>query len=218
MAKKRETIPITKMTKKMSNSAQIEKRAFNVESRVENESRLVYGYAALYDNTTRIMDWYDEEIAQGAFDSAQMDDVRALFNHDPNLLLARTKSGTLSLSVDERGLKYEFEAPNTSAGNDLLEMLRRGDVSQSSFAFTIAGEEWIEEKGMKPKRRITKVERLYDVSPVTYPAYPDTTAAKRSFDHWKEKHAPEPQNDLAKKIEQEQAELRVSLAFYQSKF
>lgn len=202
----------------MSNSAQIEKRAFNVESRVENESRLVYGYAALYDNTTRIMDWYDEEIAQGAFDSAQMDDVRALFNHDPNLLLARTKSGTLSLSVDERGLKYEFEAPNTSAGNDLLEMLRRGDVSQSSFAFTIAAEEWIEEKGMKPKRRITKVERLYDVSPVTYPAYPDTTAAKRSFEHWKEEQPPEPQNDLAKKIEQEQTELRVSLAFYQSKF
>ncbi len=182
----------------------LEKRVLNVEARVDDEKRTVYGYAALYESTTSEMGWYDEEIAAGAFDGADISDVRALFNHDPNLLLARTKSGTLKLDVDQKGLSYEFDAPNTTAGNDLLEMLRRGDVSQSSFAFTIKKEAWIEEKGMKrPKRRILEIDRLYDVSPVTYPAYLDTTAAKRSFDAYHKEH----EADESLQIRKEQAEL-----------
>lgn len=164
-----------------------EKRTFDTTYKRNEESRTITGLAAIY-NSRADLGWFEEEIAPGAFDDAiSVSDVRALFNHDPNLLLARQGSGTLKLSVTERGLEYEFEAPNTSVGNDLIVLMERGDVSQSSFAFTIAegGQEWRKEKRGEEYvdvRRITKVDKLYDVSPVTYPAYDDTTAAKRSFE------------------------------------
>jgi len=173
-------------------------RVFDSEMRMEGEeSRKVVGYAAIFNSDSEEMWGFRERIAPGAFDDAiGASDVRALFNHDANMLLARTGSGTLTLSVDERGLRYEFDAPNTTAGNDLLEMLKRGDVSQSSFAFTVKDEKWDEVKAEMPIRTITKVKRLYDVSPVTYPAYPDTTVAKRSLDAAKKQEQPEPKEEV----------------------
>lgn len=125
-----------------------------------------------------------EEIAPGAFDEVLKDDVRALFNHDANLILARSKggAGTLRLSVDSTGLVYEAELPDTSYARDLKVSLDRGDVDQSSFAFTVAGHKYEErhENGKTVRiRTITKIARLYDVSPVTYPAYPYATVALR---------------------------------------
>jgi phage head maturation protease len=79
-------------------------------------------------------------------------------------------------------MEYEFEAPNTTLGNDLLEMVKRGDVYQSSFAFSVEAEDWEERAGMKPKRIIKGIKKVYDVSPVTYPANPDTMVAKRSYE------------------------------------
>ena len=110
-------------------------------------------------------------------------DVRAFFNHDPNHLLARTSSGTLKLSVDEKGLKYEFSVPDTSSGRDLLVSMDRGDITQSSFAFTVEDDSWEERDGIDI-RTINKVKRLYDVSPVSIPAYPDAndlSVAQRSL-------------------------------------
>jgi HK97 family phage prohead protease len=110
-----------------------------------------------------------------------------LFNHKDDHLLTRQSSGTLKLSVDEKGLKYEFASPNTQMGNDILEMMERGDLSQSSFAFTIEKETWEYEEvnGETERRRIiNKIDLLYDVSPVTYPAYSDTTVAKRSWERF----------------------------------
>lgn len=163
----------------MSNQAQtnseIERRSSG-EIRAKEDSRTVEGYAALFDSPADL-GFFGEELARGAFDGADFKDARALFNHDEAAVLARNP-GTLTLEVDERGLKYRFDAPNTTAGNDLLEMLRRGDISQSSFAFTISDEEWSKRDG-KPYRTITKIKRLYDVSPVTFPAYNDTTVALR---------------------------------------
>jgi len=83
-------------------------------------------------------------------------------------------------------MEYEFEAPNTTLGNDLLEMVKRGDVYQSSFAFTVEAEDWQERMGSKPKRVIRSIKKVYDVSPVTYPANPDTMVAKRSYEATKE--------------------------------
>lgn len=143
------------------------------------EGRTIEGYAAVTESRTDL-GWFREEIAWDAFNDADMSDVRALFNHDPNQILARTKSGTLKVEIDDKGLKYSFEAPNTSLGNDLLELVRRGDISQSSFAFTVKEQEWIERQGERELRRITKVDTVFDVSPVTYPAYGDTTVAARS--------------------------------------
>lgn len=150
-------------------------------------SRTVRGYAAKFEkksNNLGVENYQFFEIIQrGAFDGVLGDDVRALFNHDANLILARSRGGkgTLRFGADDVGLWYEFEAPNTRAGDDLLETLSRGDVDQSSFAFTLdkADQHWEERtEGGKTiaTRTIKKIKRLYDVSPVTYPAYEDTNS------------------------------------------
>lgn len=162
----------------------------------DNEPGKVSGYAAVFNSESEDMGWWTEVreiIAPGAFDAADMSDVRALFNHDSNMLLARTSSGTLQLSIDKTGLKYEFELPDTTVGRDLRELLRRGDVSQSSFGFTVKKQSWSEEKDERGEvirmvRTIEKIDRLFDVSPVTYPAYPDTQVALRSLEQWKAEH------------------------------
>lgn len=168
----------------------IETRTFkSQEIRADAESRRVEGYAAVFGSESENLGWFTEEIAPGAFDDVMTDDVRALYNHDENLILARTRSGTLELSLDGKGLRYAFEAPNTTAGNDLLESIKRGDINQSSFGFRVKEDKWenkeMEENGnkmTKTKRTIVKLERLYDVSPVTFPAYPDTEVARRSME------------------------------------
>lgn len=170
-----------------------ETRTYNAELRASEDGKTVTGYAAVFNSMSEEMWGFRERIDPKAFDNADMSDVRALFNHDPNMLLARSSSGTLALSVDEKGLRYSFELPDTTAGRDLREMLKRGDVSQSSFGFTIAEDAWEERKNdagevVETTRIITKVHRLFDVSPVTYPAYPDATVAIRSRDKWQEKH------------------------------
>jgi hypothetical protein len=163
----------------------IERRVFEVRADTEPESRKIHGYAALFDSRTSLSPYVDEVIKPGAFgDAIKTSDVRALFNHDPNLILARTASGTLKIKQDARGLHYEFEVPNTNFGNDFLEMVRRGDISQSSFAFTVEDAEMTKETkdgADKWVRTIKRIKALYDVAPVTYPAYNDTTVAIRSM-------------------------------------
>jgi len=174
----------------------------------EESKPIVRGYAAKFNKESENLGTekrqFKEIIMPGAFDDALGDDIRALFNHDPNQILARSKNGAGSLRVgsDETGLWYEFEAPDTQAGRDLVESLKRGDVDQSSFSFTVSrdGEKWEQETaegGVETiKRTITKVSRLYDVSPVTYPAYPDATVALRSLEQFQEEQTkPEPKEE-----------------------
>jgi uncharacterized protein len=160
--------------------AETERRTYKIEVRAQPESRVIEGYAAVFETPTD-MGNYLEEIASGAFDDADDKDVVALFNHDANYPLARTSNGTLELSSDARGLFYRFEAPDTTFGNDLLKMVRSGLIAQSSFAFTIRKDNWMQEAGMKPKRRIEQVDMLFDVSPVTYPAYKETSVTARAL-------------------------------------
>lgn len=166
----------------MKQNNKIEKRVAEIRMEAtENESRKIVGYAAVFNKDSEDLGGFVERIAPGAFTEAiATSDVRALFNHDQNLILARNTSGTLELIEDETGLRYEFEAPDTSFGNDLLEMIKRGDVNQSSFGFTVKSDTWEEQEG-KVYRTINKVNRLYDVSPVTFPAYPDASVAVRSM-------------------------------------
>lgn len=147
------------------------------------------GYAAVFNQETLIGGgaWgFREQIAPGAFDDAiQNDDVRALFNHDPNYLLGRNVAGTLRLKSDRKGLRYDVDLPDTAAGRDVKTLVERGDVSGSSFGFVVEEDEWIDGKVEKngtmtlPLRTIRKAS-LFDVSPVTYPAYPQTTVTARS--------------------------------------
>lgn len=135
------------------------------EMRAATDNLVVEGYAAVFNSTTDL-GAFQERIAPGAFADVLDDDVRLLINHD-GVPLARTSNRTLRLEEDEEGLHYRAVLSDTQAGRDLYKMIQRGDISQSSFAFTI-GEESIDEDGV---RVIEKVSRLIDVSPVTYPAY-----------------------------------------------
>jgi HK97 family phage prohead protease len=151
-----------------------EEREFRMEN-VEHNGNVIRGYAAVYNSDSEWMGGFYEQIENGAFDDVLENDVRAYFNHDENLLLGRVSSGTLRIGTDKRGLFYEVDLPNTSYANDLVELMKRGDVNQSSFAFLIGQDRW-EQRDGKTYRIIEKVSRLLDVSPVAQPAYPDATS------------------------------------------
>ena len=157
-----------------SHKSIIEKREFRMEN-AEYEGNTIRGYAAVYNSDSEWMGGFYEQIARGAFDDVLDNDTRAYFNHDENLLLGRVSSGTLRIGTDARGLYYEVDLPNTSYANDLVELMKRGDVNQSSFAFLIDSDRW-EERDGKTYRIIEKVSRLLDVSPVSQPAYESATS------------------------------------------
>lgn len=151
-----------------------------MEFREEGEERFFEGYAFVHEVRSDL-GAFTEEISRGAADEVIMDDVRGLFNHDPNIVLGRTKSGTMKLSVDERGLKYQIRFnPNDPDHVKLMEKVKRGDIDQSSFGFIKKEDRW-EMRDGKKHRTVLKLKRLIDVSPVTYAAYPDATVAMRSM-------------------------------------
>jgi len=155
------------------------------ELRGEGENPSIGGYAAVFyragDPSTEYELWKGarERIMPGAFDGVTGDDVRALFNHDPNNVLGRSKSGTLKLSVDEVGLRYEIEPSDTTTYRNITTWLRRGDVDGSSFAFSVLTDEWRMEGGNEI-REIRKLGKLYDVGPVTFPAYEGASSGTRA--------------------------------------
>lgn len=159
-----------------------------VEARADSGVLAIRGLAAVFNSLSENLGGFKEMIAPGAFSDvlAQNPDVRALVNHNPDLVLARTASGTLDLAQVDEGLQYDIEeVADTSYGRDLGVLLGRGDVSQSSFAFRVArdGVEWTEDEDTGlPLRIIRKFAGLYDVSPVTYPAYPSATVGSRRED------------------------------------
>ncbi|WMT90992.1 HK97 family phage prohead protease [Pelagibacterium sp. H642] len=162
---------------------ELEKRGgdLGVEVRADDGGKkTLKGYAAVFNRDTTIGDYFIEKIAPGAFDKALHDDVRALVNHDPGRVIGRTKSGTLRLDVDTRGLKVEIDVPDTMDGRDLWTLVERGDVSGMSFGFRVTKQEW-DETGDLPVRTIHEVE-LFEVSAVAFPAYDDTSLAVRSLE------------------------------------
>ena len=132
-------------------------------------------FGSIYD-----MGWFTEEIAPGALDGADMSEVVALFNHDTNIPLARNSAGTLTLKIDAQNFAYSFSPPNSPNGENILEAIRRGDVKQSSWGFTIDSDKW-ETRNGKDHRTITKVAKVWDVSPVTFPANAETNVVEDSL-------------------------------------
>ena len=163
-------------------AAHYSKHDSTLETREENGERIIEGYAALYDNETNIGP-FKESISRGAFENVLDNDVRALINHDPSLVLGRTSSGTLELTTDDVGLKYRVKLGNQQYATDLYESIQRGDISQSSFAFTIKDQTWSEDRS---SRSVDEVAQLLDVSPVTYPAYKEATVLAREEEQVKE--------------------------------
>lgn len=163
----------------------IEQRTFkldsNIEIREEGEGKRLKGHAAVFNEWANIGGWFEERIIPGAFkDSIKEDDVRALFNHDANFVLGRNTAGTLSMAEDKTGLAVDIDPPDTQFASDLMTSIGRGDINQMSFAFRVIEEKWIagEDKELD-KREIIKAQ-LFDVSPVTYPAYTGTDIALAS--------------------------------------
>jgi len=163
----------------------IEVRTFMVsELRIdqgENKKPIIKGYASVFNQLSEDLGGFREQVAPGAFtNTIANDDIRALFNHDPNYVLGRTKNGTLRLTEDEKGLAIEIDPPNTQWSRDLQESIGRGDISQMSFGFRAIREKWKQEEKKMPIR--TLIENwLRDVSPVTFPAYPQTSVKVRDY-------------------------------------
>ena len=165
-------------------------RVFNAEGAEVRSTggRQVAGFGIVFNSQSELMGNFREVILPQAIDGVlENSDVLALLNHDESRgILARSDKGkgTLTLKPESRGLKYAFEAPKTSLGDELLEGLRRGDIKSSSFAFSVAqnGEKWEKQQDGTYLRTISKFDRIFDVSPCFRPAYSDTTVALRSLE------------------------------------
>jgi HK97 family phage prohead protease len=151
-----------------------------VEVRAEGTTKRIVGYGAVFNRETVIAGLFRETISPGAFAPVLGADVRSLYNHDPNYVLGRTASGTLTISEDATGLRYEVTPPAARA--DVLEALERGDVTGSSFGFRVKRDEWTRPATAAelPLRTIHEFEELLDVGPVTFPAYEETSAEARN--------------------------------------
>jgi HK97 family phage prohead protease len=163
-------------------STEIEHRAFilrEIRAAGDGKTPKIEGYAAVFNSLSEDLGGWFERIQDGAFTKTLEEmDVRALFNHDPNYVLGRTKNQKLTLREDNLGLAFENEPPDTQWARDLLTSIERGDIDQMSFGFRTIRDRW-EQVGDQIIRTLVEV-KLYDVSLVAFPAYPQTAASVRS--------------------------------------
>lgn len=163
----------------------LERRTLKIELRQATDDGgkpLMRGYAAVFNSLSEDLGGFREQIMPGAFkDALGNSDARALWNHNPDYPLGRQSAGTLRMSEDKTGLAIEIDPPDTQYARDLAVCMERGDIKEMSFAFTVpaGGAVWDEQNG-EYVRSILRFEKIYDVSPVTYPAYPDTEIGFRS--------------------------------------
>ena len=171
----------------------------------------IEGHAAVFDSWSETLGGifpFKEKVRKGAFaESIGRDDIRALFNHDPNYVLSRNRAGTLELVEDDVGLRVRITPPDTSWARDITTSIRRGDISQMSIGFVVEDDEWSSKDGIDT-RELKKV-RLFDVSPVTFPAYTATDVGVRAMQEYdvykteQRKVAEETENAVKKAKQQE---------------
>ena len=187
-----------------------------VETDADGKSKLV-GYAAVFDTLSEDLGGFRERVASGAFDRTLKEgaDVRALVDHDPSKMIGRNKAKTLKLKVDKKGLHTTIDLPDTTAGRDIKESVNRGDVDGMSFGFITVTDAW--EMQDKETVRTLKDVDLFDVSPVTFPAYPDTSVALRSKDKAIDQANKEGEEDEEKKERNWKARNKLKRAELESK-
>lgn len=200
----------------------IERRAYadGVEVRAaDNGTATLRGYAARF-NSAYNMGWFTEEVHRDAFKNADMTDVRVLFNHDPNQILGRTKAGTARVGVDEAGLWYEVDLP--ASASSVREAVQRGDIDQSSWGFMLRytaesnGDRW-EKRDGKEHRILTDVAMVFDASPVTFPANPDTSVAKRSLEAYTTESDPGDEQEQ-RQTETQNTEIEIEIALLERRY
>lgn len=178
----------------MNEKLEVRNTLGNVIRQADSESRMVEGYALLFETSSDGLD-FEEVISREALEGViARSDVFALLNHSKERgILARSinGAGSLTLEVDEKGLLYRFDAPNTALGNELLENLRRGEINQSSFAFDVDSDKWERKSDGTWKRTINQIGHLYDVSPVYNAAYSKTSVYMRGKEVEEERLAEE---------------------------
>jgi HK97 family phage prohead protease len=177
------------------NSGSLEKRYVPAELRIDEEG-YIEGYGAVFDVWSQDLGGFRERVRKGAFSKTLHEaDIRGLFNHNSDYVLGRNKAGTLTLGEDDHGLKFRVKPPQTQWANDLQESIRRGDIDQASFAFNVIKDEWTRGKdGDLHERELIEV-KLFDVSVVTYPAYPQTSVTARSMAEHLNEAASEPSQE-----------------------
>ena len=160
-------------------------RELRVDS--SNNGNEIIGHAAVFDSWSETLGGFfpfKEKVRKGAFVKSIIDDdIRALFNHDPNYVLGRNKVGTLALEEDDIGLKVKISPPDTSWAKDLVTSIKRGDISQMSIGFLVEEDKWSTDSGLDT-RELIKV-KLFDVSTVTFPAYAQTDVGVRAMDEYR---------------------------------
>lgn len=162
-----------------------ELRILPLELRIETRDgkSVLTGLTAPFGKLSEDLGGFQEQIERGAFAGAlKRSDPVALFNHDPSNLLGRRSAGTLRLAETDDGLRYEVDLPDTNVGTQVRVGVQRGDIQGNSFAFRIKKDQWEERSDGTWLRTVMEVEELYDVGPVVYPAYPDTSVAMRSLE------------------------------------
>jgi HK97 family phage prohead protease len=157
-----------------------ETRSYPIDLRVTREAAKpprIVGHAAVFDQLSEDLGGFREKVVKGAFRKTLREaDVRALLNHDSNYVLGRNTAGTLRVKEDKEGLAVDIDPPDTTWARDLLVSMERGDINQMSFGFRVVKEEWDDTDKANVVRTLSEVE-LFDVSPVTYPAYPQTSVS-----------------------------------------
>lgn len=166
---------------------EIERRTIAAQMRIDSNvsAPTIHGLAAVFNSLSSDLGGFREKIAPGAFKSciSGNSDVRALFNHNPDMILGRTSAKTLRLAESSKGLEFEIDLPGTSYAKDLQASMKRGDINQCSFGFKVdeGGDTWQKDAAGMWTRTIHVVSRLYDIGPVTFPAYAQTECALTSL-------------------------------------
>lgn len=173
---------IPNQNQKMTRTVDLTINEVRSENDSENE-KILEGYAVVFDSPTVLYEYggieYKEIIAKGAFDGANFKDCCLKYNHGDNaLILARTRGGSLQISIDEHGLKFRAKLPNTTSANDVYELVKERLLDKCSFAFRCEEDSYNTETHT---RTIVKIKRVYDLSVVDIPAYDDTNVEARSY-------------------------------------
>lgn len=165
------------------------------------EERVIEGYFALYESETELWEGSYEIITKGAFDKTLSKDVRALWNHNTQYVLGRSKNGSLELKADEKGLFGIIKLPKTQYAEDLYELVSRGDIDQASFGFNIIDEDLEELASGGYRWRINDID-LHEISVVTFPAYENTTvlAREKQVEQLQERKMQEKKDALSKRL------------------
>ena len=154
-------------------------QATGLTTRAEGSTPGLSGYAVKFDDITNIGGQFDEVVSRDAFGDTDLTNVFALYNHDWNQPLAKTGAG-LDLTIDDTGLRFDLDLPDTTAGRDIQELVKRGVIEGMSFGFTIAEDEW-EQRDASPLRKINRIDELFEITVTHIPAYPTTEVGMRSM-------------------------------------